>query len=160
MQTNNLRLINLNAVTSILQAFLWDLLRNTVISKLAPKIVTGTPTCQRSEIAALALALIAAESGYKSLYFGSNLPANDLSAAVKSKEAQAVAIFVEGYKADSGLDMEVKKLRDKLDHDIVMLVCTYGILEIPELIKLDGISVTTLNDFRQKLENLTTANMI
>ena len=160
VQTNNLRLINLNAVTSFLQAFLWDLLRTTVVSKSAPKVVTGTLTGLRSEIAALALALIAVESGYRSLYFGSNLPANDLAAAVKSKRAQAVAVFVEGYKAESRFDSEVKKLQDKLDDDIVILVCTYGNLETRELEKLDGITVTTLKDFRQKLEILTTEKMM
>ena len=140
--------------------FCGSLLRTTVVSESAPKIVTGTLTGQRSEIAALALALIAAESGYRSLYFGSNLPANDLAAAVKFKGAQAVAVFVEGCKTESRLDSEVKKLQDKLDDDIVMLVCTYGNLETRELEKLDGISVTTLKDFRQNLEKLTTANMI
>ena len=160
VKTNNLRLINLNAVTSILQAFLWDLLRTTVVSESAPKIVMGTPFGHRSEIAALALALIAVESGYRSLYFGSNLPANDLAAAVKFKGAQAVAVFVEGHKAESRLDSEIKKLQDKLDDDIAILVCTNGYLETPELVNLDGITVTTLKDFRQKLENLTTANLI
>ena len=55
---------------------------------------------------------------------------------------------------------EVKKLQDKLDDEIVILVCTYVKLETRELVKLDGITLTTLKDFRQKLENISTANMI
>jgi len=160
VQTNNLRLINLNAVTSFLQAFMWELLRTTVVSESAPKIVTGTLTGQRSEISALALALIAAESGYKSLYFGSNLPTNDLAAAVKSKGAQVIAIFVESCKTKNRLGSELSKLQDKLDDDIIILVCTHGNLETRELVKNDGISVTKLKDFRQKLEILTTEKMM
>lgn len=155
MQSDNLRLINLNAVTSILQAFLWDLLRNTVASESAPKIVIGTPTGQRSEIVALALALIAVESGYRSLYFGPNLPANDIAVAVKSNATQAVALIFSDSEVDTGSASEIKKLRDKLDDDINIFVCTYGNSEISELVKLAGISVTTLNNFRQKLENFT-----
>lgn len=160
VQTNNLRLINLNAVTSILHAFLWDMLRTTVVSESAPIIVTGTLTGQRSEIAALALALIAVESGYRPLYFGSNLPANDLAAAVKSKGAQAIAIFVESHKTKNRLGSELSKLQDNLDDDIIILVCTHGNLKTRELVKHDGISVTMLKDFRQKLEILTTEKMM
>ena len=160
VQSGNLRLINLNAVTSILQAFLWDLLRNTVVSESAPKIVIGTPTGQRSEIIALALALMAVESGYRSLYFGPNLPANDIAAAVKSNAAQAVALIISDSEVETSAASEIRKLRDKLDDDINILVCAYGDSEISELVKLAGISVTTLNNFRQKLENLTTTKII
>jgi len=155
VQSGNLGLINLNAVTSILQAFLWDLLRNTVVSESAPKIVIGTPTGQRSEIVALALALIAVESGYRSLYFGPNLPANDIAAAVKSNATQAVALIIGDSGVDTSAASEIKKLRGKLDDDINILVCTYENSSINELEKLVGISVTTFKNFRQKLENLT-----
>lgn len=160
VQSGNLRLINLNAVTSILQAFLWDLLRNTVVSESAPKIVVGTPTGQRSEIIALALALMAVESGYKSLYFGPNLPANDIAAAVKSNAAQAVALTISDSEIETSAASEIRKLRDKLDDDINILVCACGNSEIGELVKLDGMSVTTLNNFRSKLENSTTTEII
>ena len=160
VQSGNLRLINLNAVTSILQAFLRDLLRNTVVSESAPKIVIGTPTGQRSEIVALALALIAVESGYRALYFGPNLPANDIAAAVKSNATQAAALIISDSKVEPNAASEIKKLRDKLDDDINILVCTHGNTEISELVKLAGISVATLSNFRQKLENLTITDII
>ncbi|MEE4603172.1 MAG: MerR family transcriptional regulator [Desulfobacteraceae bacterium] len=160
VQTNNLRLINLTAVTSFLQAFMWDLLRTTVVSESAPKIMTGTLTGQRSEIAALALALIAVESGYKSIYLGSNLPANDLAAAVKSKAAQAVAIFVEGYKKKIVLGSELSILQEKLGEDFLILVCAHENLDARELIKHYGISVTTLKNFRTILETLTIEKMM
>jgi DNA-binding transcriptional MerR regulator len=160
VQTNNLRLINLTAVTSFLQAFMWDLLRTTVVSESAPKIVTGTLTGQRSEIAALALALIAVESGYKSIYLGSNLPANDLAAAVKSKAAQAVAIFVEGYKKKIVLGSELSILQEKLGEDFLILVCAHENLDARELIKHYGIPVTTLKNFRTILETLTIEKMM
>ncbi len=160
VQSGNLRLINLNAVTSVLQAFLWDLLRTSVISESAPKIVIGTPTGQRSEIVALALALMAVESGCRSLYFGPNLPANDIAAAAKSNATQAVALIISDSEVEISAASEIRKLRDKLDDDINILVCAYGNSEISELVKLAGISVTTLNNFRQKLENLTTTEII
>ncbi len=159
VQTGKLRLINLNAVTSILQAFLWDLLKTTVVSESAPKIGVGTPSDHRSEIGALAMALIAVESGYRSLYFGSNLPANDLAAAVKFKGAQAVAMFTEKLQAQSTVESEVKKLRGKLDDDIAILVCTNENSDAAELLKREEVLVTTLKKFRKVLENLTQAKI-
>ena len=160
VQTNNLRLISLKAVTSFLQAFMWDLLRTTMVSESAPKIVTGTLAGQRSEIAALALALIAVESGYKAIHLGSNLPASDLAAAVKSKAAQAVAIFVEDYRYKNVLGSEISILRDKLGDDFLIFVCAHEKLDARELLKHDGISVTTLKNFRPILETLTIEKMM
>lgn len=159
VQTGHLRRISLNAVTSILQAHMWNLLRTSVVSESAPRIVIGAPTGQRSEIVALALALTAVESGFKSLYFGPNLPAKDIAAAVKSNDAQAVAMYI-GACIDGGrVESEIEKLRDNLVDDINILVCTSGNLATSKLIKREGIFVTTLRDFRQELDNLTAANI-
>jgi DNA-binding transcriptional MerR regulator len=160
VQTNNLRLINLKAVTSFLQAFLWDLLRTTVVSESAPKIVTGTLTGQHSEIAALALALIAVEAGYKAIHLGSNLPANDLAAAVKSKAAQAVATFIEGYNAENVLESQLSRLQDKLGDNFIILVCAQENIDKSELVNLAGVSVTSLKYFRPILESLTIEKMM
>ena len=160
VRTNKLRVINLKAVTSFLQAFMWDLLRTSVVAESAPKIVTGTLTGQRSEIAALALALIALESGYKSIYLGSNLPANDLAAAVKSKAAQAVAIFFEDLENKTLIGSELSILQDKLGDDFLMLVCAHENLDTRELVKHDGISIATVKNFRPNLEALTIEKMM
>ena len=158
VQSGKLRLISLNAATLILQSYMWDLLRNSVVSDSAPKIVVGTPTGQRSEIVALALALNAVESGYRSLYFGSNLPAKDLAAAVKSNGAQAVALYIDDSKVERSVESEIEKLQESLDDNINILICTNDNSAMSELIRFNGISLTTLRNFRQKLENLATAN--
>ena len=88
------------------------------------------------------------------------MPANDIAAAVKSNVAQGVALIISDSEVETSAAPEIRKLRDKLDDDINILVCTYGNLEISELAKLAGISVTMLNNFRQKLENLSTKEII
>jgi DNA-binding transcriptional MerR regulator len=160
VETDNLRSINLKAVTSFLQSLMWDLLRTTVVTELAPKIVTGTLTGQRNEIGALALALIAVESGYKAIHLGLNLPANDLAAVLKSKAAQAVAVFVEDYESKNYLRSELSILQNKLGDDFLILVCAHEKLNTSDLVKHGGIYVTTLKNFRQILETLTIEKMI
>ena len=160
VETDNLRSINLKAVTSVLQALMWDLLRTTVVSELAPKVVTGTLIGQRNEIGALALALIAVESGYKAVHLGLNLPANDLAAAVRSKAAQAVAVFVEDYESKNSQRSELSILKEKLGDDFLILACAHEKLNTRDLVKHNGIFVTTLKNFRQILETLTIEKMV
>ena len=160
VKTNNLRQINLKAVTSYLQAFMWDLLRSSAGSESAPVIVTGTLTGQHSEIAALAMALIAVESGYKAVHLGSNLPASDLAAAVKSKDAQAVAIFVESYNAENQLELEIRLLQEKLSDDSIVIVCAHKNSDTRELVNRAGLSLTSLKNFRAVLETLTVEKMM
>jgi cysteine synthase len=137
---------------------MWDLLRNSVSSDSASKIVVGTPTGHRSEIVALALALNAVESGYRSLFFGPNLPAKDLAAAVKSNGAQAVALHIDDSKIEGSVESEIEKLQESLDDNTNILICTNDNSAMSELINFNGISITTLRNFRQTLENLTNAN--
>ncbi|MGD8646252.1 MAG: hypothetical protein PVJ77_06930, partial [Desulfobacterales bacterium] len=160
VQNNNLRPINLKAVTSYLQAFMWGLLRSTTVSESAPKILTGTLTGQCSEIAALAMALIAVESGYKAVHLGSNLAASDLAAAGKSKAAQAVAIFFEDNKDKCILGPEIRILQEKLGKDQIVIVCAYKDSDTRKPAKHTGISLTSLDDFRSVLETLTTEKMM
>ena len=155
VQTNKLRFINLNMATTILQAFMWDMVRNTVVSESAPKIVIAAPIGPQREILALALALIILESGWKSVYFGSNLPTYDIAAAVESKEAQAVAFLISQFNEQRIVKSEIRKLRKKLDDNIHLLVCVNGKKSMDYLTSSDGVFVTKFEDFRQKLESLT-----
>jgi hypothetical protein len=79
---------------------------------------------------------------------------------VKSKAAQAVAIFVEGYKKKTVLGSELSILQEKLGEDFLILVCAHENLDARELIKHYGISVTTLKNFRTILETLTIEKMM
>ena len=69
VRNGKLRVINLSLATSMLQSFLWDMLRTTVVSESAPKVVIVTFTDEQSDIEALALALTIVDSGWKSIYY-------------------------------------------------------------------------------------------
>ena len=108
-------MINLNVATLSIQTFLWNILRTAVVSKSAPKIVIAAPEGQHCEIEALALAIIAVECGWKPIYFGPNLSATDIAAAVKSNRARAVGLSINRLNKKSSVEAEITKLRENLN---------------------------------------------
>jgi methylmalonyl-CoA mutase cobalamin-binding subunit len=158
VKTGKLRLIDLNVATLSIQTFLWNMLRTAVVSKSAPKIVIAAPAGQHCEIEALALAIIAMECGWKSIYFGPNLSATDIAAVVKSNRARAVGLSINRLNEKSIVEGEISKLKKNLNGDIDLIICGNGKLPLDHLVKFEGIFVTRIKNFRQKLENLTIEN--
>jgi DNA-binding transcriptional MerR regulator len=150
--------INLNVATMSLQTFLWEMLRTAVVSESAPKIVIASPSGQQSVVTALALALIGVESGWRSIYLGPNLPANEIAAAVKSNRAQAVALSITQLNDQSSVETEIKNLKDNLSSAIEIIICANGKFSTANLAQTDGIYGSKLKNFRRKLESLTRAN--
>ena len=87
-----------------------------------------------------------------------HLPANDIAAAVKSNRAQAVALSINQFKDEKKVVKEIEELKTSLNTGINILICTNGKPSMDYLAKIDGISVTKLKNFRQKLESLTWAD--
>ncbi len=158
VKTGELKSINLNVATMGIRTFLWNMLQTAVVSKSAPKIVIAAPAGQHCEIEALALAVIAVECGWKPIYCGPNLSATDIAAAVKSKRAQAVALSINRFKDRSVVEAETTKLRDNLNGATDIIVCGNSKLPFDHLAQFEGILVTGIKNFRQKLESLTIVN--
>lgn len=158
VKTGKLKTINLNVATMSIRAFLWNMLQTAVVSKSAPKIVIAAPAGQHCEIEALALAIIAVECGWKPIYFGPNLSATDIAAAVKSKRARAVGLSVNRLDDKNVVEAETTKLRDTINGAIDIIICGNSKFPSDHLAKFGGIFVTRIKNFRQKLESLITAN--
>lgn len=158
VRIGQLKRINLNVTTMSLQTVLWNMLRNAVISETAPKVVIAAPSGQHYEIEALALALIAVECGWRSIYFGPNLSATDVAAAVSSNRARAAALSIHRLNEKNSIGSEITDLRKSLNSVIDVIICGNGNLPLEHLAKLDGVFVTEIKNFRQKLEGLTAAN--
>lgn len=118
----DLKIINEHMATPIIRSVLWNLLNSVEVSRSAPRIVIATPLTQRHELGALAIALIARESGWRSMYFGSNLPADEIAAAVQHTKARAVALSLTFSLDFPKLLEETKKLRAYLSGDIALLI--------------------------------------
>jgi DNA-binding transcriptional MerR regulator/methanogenic corrinoid protein MtbC1 len=151
----DLKVITEHLAIPVIRAFLWNLLRLTQVSEGSSKIVISTPSGEMHELGALTIALIASESGWRPFYFGPNLPAEEIAAAVTYKEADAVALSITHRADNHRLSLELKKLRRYLNDNIPMLIGGQAASGIAEL--LDSIGIQVLTDaagFGLALSNL------
>ena len=150
-----LKVINEHMTTTVIRSFLWNLLRSAQVSETSPKIVIATPAGHQHELGALAIALIACESNWQSLYFGPSLPAEEIAAAVTYADARAVALSITYLEDSHQLNLEVKKLRRYLDDDIKIFMG--GQAASPLIDFFDAPEIQILNDvdsFRTAINNL------
>ena len=155
----DLKIINEHLATPVIRSVLWNLIEAPEVSPEAPRIVIATPLNHRHELGALAITVIARESGWRSSYFGSNLPADEIAAAVRITSARAVALSITFSFDQRQLVNEVKKLRHILTEDIAILIGGQGALAIFDQLKNDNVKlIGDLESFNATLDNLIRCN--
>lgn len=93
-----------------------------VVDAAAPGIVVTTPAGQVHEIGALLAAATAATEGWRVIYLGADLPAEDIAAAVTESGAGVVALSIIFPLDDAGVHEELRRLVRLLDPDIRLIV--------------------------------------
>jgi methanogenic corrinoid protein MtbC1 len=148
-----MRIINEHMASIVIRSFLLDMLRTVVVAETSPKIVVAAPVGQWHETGALVVALTAAESGWRPLYFGPNLPAEEIAAAVKMTVAKAIALSISHRIEIASIIRELRKLRSYCAHRVQIYVGGYGIAEIMPRVDLTGVRcIETVEKFRAEIE--------
>jgi methylmalonyl-CoA mutase cobalamin-binding subunit len=125
------------------------------VSRIAPRIVIATPLNHRHDLGALAIALIAREAGWRSLFFGSNLPADEIAAAVNRTKARAVALSITFSLDYQKLVEEIKKLRRYLGSDIAIFIGGQGAASIIDHPDINNVQLlSSLEGLNTALDNL------
>jgi DNA-binding transcriptional MerR regulator/methylmalonyl-CoA mutase cobalamin-binding subunit len=135
--------------TAVRQVLDW-LLGRFDASEDAPLLVAGTPSGELHEFGAMLAAVVAADAGWRVLYLGPSLPAEEIAAAADRVGAAVVAMsVVDGEEGDLELaSRELTSLRAALP-DGVLLV-TGG--RRSERVVPDGVTlVKDLDSLRQVL---------
>ncbi len=121
-RNGELKIVNEHMATSVTRVFLRNMLRATAVSATAPKIFISTAAGQWHDLGALTVALTAAEIGWQAIYYGPNLPAEEIAAAVKQSGARAVAVSITHQLDPVPLIDELRKLRRYLEKDVALFV--------------------------------------
>ena len=150
-----LKTINEHMASVVVRSMLWDMLRTVEIAETAPRIVVATPVGHWHEFGALASALASSESGWKPLYFGPNLPADEIAYAVRKLEAKALSLSLCHQINDSRLVTEINKIRRATEARVQIFLGGYGAVAAERLLKgLHVIIVNDLSKFRGYLEKI------
>jgi len=88
----------------------------------APVLLLATPLGQMHEAGALAVGVVAALGGWRPVYIGPNLPADEIAGAAQKSSARAVALSLVFPSDDPRLPAELTRLRRLLPQEVPILV--------------------------------------
>ena len=148
-----IRVANEHLASSVVRSFMFNLLESYPINDSAPVMVSATPRGQEHELGALIAGVVAASSGWKVIYLGASLPAEEIGAVVSYLEAKVVALSIIYPGDDPHLKRELSKLHQILPSEVSVVVggrAAKGYYN--ELDKMGAIMVSNTRQLRLELE--------
>lgn len=104
----------------------------------APVVIIGTPAGHVHELGAMLAATTAAGNGWRVVYLGASLPAEELARAAKQVKASAVALSIVYPTADAGVADELRRLRTNLGAGIGLVVGGSGASSYADVLREIG----------------------
>ncbi len=153
-----LKAIHEHIASVVVRSMLSQMLRAVVVSENAPRIVVATPVGHWHELGALSAALAASESGWRVVYCGPNLPADEIAYAVVRLQAQALALGIGHALDDNRLAGEVQLLRRLVGDSLPIFVGGGGAARARKTIRRAHATVChDLGELRDRLDRLSGA---
>ncbi len=141
--------------TAVVRTYLGRTLDSIKPSAHSPCLVITTPAGQVHELGALMVAVTAASEGWRVLYLGPNLPAEEISSAVRQMGAKGVALSIVYPPDDLRLHSELENLRSGVGEEVAILVGGRGAKGYSEtLYRIGATLATDLTATRFELESL------
>lgn len=140
--------------SSATQRVLGWLLWSGTPNRNGPSIVTCTLAGQRHELGALLCSAVAAEEGWRVVYLGADLPADEIAKAARSRNAAVVAVSMVYPPSEPRIARELRKVRSLLP-DVTLLVGGSASTSYGEILEEIGAEhVADLSGLRSRLADL------
>ena len=122
VQRGTLRPSHQHLTQAVLRRVLDRVAETGVTSGAGPDLVVATPPGQMQELGALLAAAAAAAEGWRVVYLGAGLPAEDIAEAAAETRARAVAVSLGAVPGDRIVPRELRRLRTLLPNDVAIVV--------------------------------------
>lgn len=153
----SIRVAHEHMATAAIRSFLGRMKQIRRAGVGAPVIVIATPTGQDHEIGALMAATVAANEGWRDLYLGPNLPAQEIALAAMEANARAVALSIVAPGNNPNVIHEFHTLRQILEERIPIIAGGSGVVRSRQHYDIDGVHcAANLVEFRDHLVALNT----
>jgi methylmalonyl-CoA mutase cobalamin-binding domain/chain len=150
--SGTLRVAQEHMASAVLLPFLSRLHTRTAVSSEGPTVVVATPIRQRHELGALMAAVAATSEGWKVIYLGANLPAEEIAYVAASNNVRVVALSIVYPTDDPQLPDELQRLRTALPDNVALVVGGAAATGYrPILDKIGAAQVKELAQFRTAL---------
>lgn len=120
--SGEIRVANEHLASSVIRNFLYNVLDSYSLNESAPILVSATPRGQEHEFGALIAGVVSASAGWRVIYLGSNLPAEEIAAVVSHLKARVAALSIVYPGDDVHLKQELKKLKHLLPDGVSIIV--------------------------------------
>ena len=134
-----------HAATAVLRSHLGSLVRAHAADPDAPTALVTTPVGELHEFGALVAALLTAGLGWRVVYLGPNLPAEEVVRA--AKVANAHAVLLSAVMGSERLGVELGQIRAGLEPRVEVVVggagaariavLPHGVIHLPDLLDLE-----------------------
>lgn len=144
-----------HVATSVLRTFLGNIARPIALHPRAPVMVVTTPSGQVHELGAIIVAAAATGLGWRVIYGGACLPAEEIAGMATEQGAKAVGLSVVHPADDPSMALELKLLRRLLPASTRILIGGRASLAYrSEIESIGAILVGGLDDLRDQLNRL------
>lgn len=107
----HLRIANEHMASAVVRTFLGNHISRTPMPESAPVLVAGAPSGHHHEFGALIAIATAAASGWRSIYLGPDLPAQEFASVARGREARVIALSLIYPVDDPRLADELREIR-------------------------------------------------
>ena len=153
VRAGRLRIAHEHMATAVTRSFLGALRATADPSQVTgPHIIVTTPAGQVHELGALMGALAAASQGWRVIYLGPDLPADEIAAAANQTGAEAIALSIMCAEADPRLREELARLRRHLPDAVIFAGGDAVESGFPALNEIQALTVHNFAEFRVALD--------
>jgi DNA-binding transcriptional MerR regulator/methylmalonyl-CoA mutase cobalamin-binding subunit len=156
----SLRIAHEHMTSSVVRSFLGSMRSNSDMAGPRTEILITTPAGQLHELGALMAAVTADLDGWRPVYLGPNMPAEEIAAIVQQREARFVALSIIHAADPSTVTGELKKIRRLVPEGTALIVGGSGAHHYRGVLEEVGaIQVDDLTSFRGELDRLREAEL-
>jgi len=150
--TGFLRIVHERCASIVLRNFLVGMLDDAGLPESAPVVVATTPMGQPHEFGVLAASVMAVYDGWRVIYLGAEMPADEIAAVIEDQSAKAVALSVVYPADDSRVITELKNLRRLMPASIAIVVGGRSIETYRRAFEDTGVTIAhNVGEIRQHL---------
>jgi len=142
-----IRVANEHLASAVIRSFLSNLIERQISPENAPVIISATPRGQEHELGAMIAGVVAASAGWKVIYLGPNLPAEEIAAAADILQAKVVALSIVYPNDDLQLKKDLLNLKQMLPENIYLIIGGRAAPGYSDI--LDEISAILVKDTKQ-----------
>ncbi len=144
-----------HAASATIKSFLFSRLRSFGNAAAAPRLLVATPSDQHHEIGAIMVASLAANLGWKPVYIGASVPAQEIASAAMQQSVHALALSLVYPHGDEQVIVDLESLRKALPDSIPILVGGQALSSYRQILgQIGAICCQSLGELQQSLRTL------